>query len=80
MIRQVPFHDRLVAAMNDRELSIDRLAHASGIGARSIARYRKGQIVPVDAYGRPSPNAYALAAALDMDVTELMGEPEAMAS
>jgi predicted transcriptional regulator len=68
--------------MIDQAVSIDELARTSGVSARQIARYRKGAVMPVDAHGRPSPNAHALADALDMRVNDLVGdsEPEAMAS
>ena len=61
------FGHRLMVCRNDRKLSQDELAVKSGVSKDNIARYETGLNKPgLD-------KAYALAAALDVTLDELVG-------
>lgn len=66
------FATRLRALMLEQRLGVGRLAILSGVDQRSIVRYRAGTVVPRDAYGQPTANAWKLARALGVPLEELL--------
>lgn len=76
---QEDFAGKLRALMHEQRLSVTALAALTGISQRLIRRYRStgpSSSRPVDFFGDPTPNAYALAKALRVPVTDLVPVPD----
>jgi transcriptional regulator with XRE-family HTH domain len=58
--------------MLEQKIGVGRLAALTGITQRSLIRYRNGSVVPRDAYGQPTANAWKLARALGVPLEELL--------
>lgn len=61
--------------MREQKVGSETLGSRSGISPRLISKYRAGTTEPRDPFGEPSENAHKLAAALGLDVGDLLPDP-----
>lgn len=66
------FAERLKRLMREQRIGNEGMFVRTGISPRLVAKYRAGTTEPRDAFGDPTANAHKLAAALGVEVSELL--------